>query len=127
MRIADLTVTQEDLVLFLGIENEISAGHIARIANRLNEPVGTALRRLQQFASLGFVLPAADPDQFADLIVTHNDLILLSKNLDEMSPWIDKEVSSGHIIKAAEKLNEPVETILQRIQRFAPLGFEALS
>jgi hypothetical protein len=51
---------------------------------------------------------------------------MLSKNLDEMSPWIDKEVSSGHIIKAAEKLNEPVETILQRIQRFAPLGFEVL-
>jgi len=110
------------LVLLKGIDDEVSASHIAQVAEEINEPVGTILRRLQKFAPLGLSLPAADPDKLADLTVTQNDLALLSMNMDGTSPWIKKEVSLGHIARAAGTLNEPVAAVFRTLQRFIPLG-----
>ena len=62
-------------------------------------------------------------------MVTEDDLILLSDDFNEDLHsddvlWLDQKVSVVNIMKAAKKLNKPVEEILKRLQKFAPLGLD---
>jgi hypothetical protein len=130
---ADLKVDYDDLFLLSGPSSEAwpkihaSVGRIACAAFEAEKPVGEILQRLQRFSKLGLMMPRIDPNQFNELMVTEDDLILLSDDYnkglhtDDVS-WLDQKVSTVNIRKAAKKLNKPVEVILKRLQKFAPLG-----
>jgi hypothetical protein len=120
----DLTVLSQDLDQNEPwLESEISLHHIFRISMWLKTPVTNILSRLQRLAPLGFIVPEVNTETLEDLIVTQADLIILSQDLDGTEPWIEGEVTDFHLTCAAQRLNEPIEVTLKRLDRFAKIGF----
>jgi len=125
---------QEDIVAQSIMEEEISGskdfatiGEIVKISGRLNEPVAHIIRRLQKFIPLGFKLQQVDLSLIENLTVTREDLIAFSEGFRssyawEGSSWISNQVTAAHLVKAAVNLNEPMQSIVTRFQKFMPLG-----
>ena len=93
-----------------------------RAAESLNESVGSVLRRLQRLAPFGLVAPDLSSDEFKNFMVTEEDLILISRDLDGQAPWIENTVSRDHLKNAALKLDKLEEEILSRFKQFESLG-----
>jgi hypothetical protein len=122
-------VSLEDLLLlsknhdFLEpwLEDSISLIHCLEVSARLNQPLAEIFSRLKAFAVLGFEVPNEDDMScLAAFTVSMEDLIVLSKDLDGLAPWLEGCVSADHIVRAAEKLNESEEEARRRFERFAP-------
>ena len=103
------------------ITGKVLGSRILRVSEKLNEPVGNLLRRFQKYASLGITIPDVEPDLFEDVTASKQDLILISKNLNGKSPWIEKEIPISHILNASEKLNETFENVLKQLQKYSLL------
>jgi len=124
-----VTLTDEDLVVlsmnlngkapWLG--GEVPAVHLMLAAQKLGEPVGATLRRLQRFAPLGLALPPIDPNCL-DMTVSQEDLIMLSRDLDGRAPWCTGSISLEHAWRVADELGEPWEQTLSRLHRLATLA-----
>jgi len=120
-----LSATPEDLVAFSQIpENQISAAQVVLVAERLSEPIVATLNRLERFAPLGLEVPNVEPHLLESLSTTPEDLIALSKNLDGKSPLPKNQISVTHLVRVAERLNEPIHKTLERLERFSLLGLE---
>lgn len=127
--LGDFIVNQDDMTALSQdldqnepwLENEVSLNHILRVSMWLKKPVATILERLQKLSSLGFKVPSIDPELLGDLIVSQADLIVLSEDLDAAEPWIKGEISPFHITCSAQRLNEPITTTLERLNRFAAI------
>jgi hypothetical protein len=120
-----LSATPEDLIAFSQMrENQISAAQVVLVAERLSEPIVATLKRLQRFVPLGLEVPNVEPQHIHSLSTTLEDLIALSKNLDGKSPLLKNQISVTHLVKAAERLNEPIHKTLERLERFSLLGLE---
>jgi len=105
-------------------EDQISPAFVVLTAARLNEPVETSLRRFQRLTPLGLEVPEADPQTLKNLRVTQEDLVILSHGFTGESAWFSDQMSVAQMVLATKKLNESVETIFQRLQRFLPLGLK---
>lgn len=128
----DLRANSEDLILLSvnldgknpWLEKEVFIGHLAWTAIQLNKPIAKIYKRLKLFSSLGLKLPKINLESLNNLILTQEDLFLLSEKLNSKSPWIKQKVSPIHILKIAHKLDISVSSALQKLQKFIPLGFE---
>jgi hypothetical protein len=106
--------------------SQISPAHIVLAAARLEEPIAVTLKRLQKFAPLGLEVSEANPETLGDLMVSEEDLIALSRELEEKEkrPWPKKRMPPTQVVLASAHLNEPVAQTLKRLQKFTPLGLE---
>jgi hypothetical protein len=104
---------------------EVPAVHVLYAASKLNLPADKVLGRLNRFSDLGVTLPEIDPKRVKGLMVSDQDLLVLSANLDGRPPWLQGDVSVFHILQAANQLDQPVGTIVKRLERFEACGVRA--
>jgi hypothetical protein len=104
----------------------IPPAHIVLAAAHLEEPIAVTLKRLQRFAPLGLEVSQVNPDSLGDLTASEDDLIALSKKLEEKKKraWDKKRMPPAQIVLASARLNEPVAETLRRLQKFTPLGLD---
>ncbi len=99
----------------------IPAIHILMSAYRLNVSPISIYRQLIRFEPLVKV-PQNDWEKWSRNSLKDGDDIVLSENLNGKPEWINDNVQIKHIIKASEKLNESIGSILRRLTRFCKLG-----
>ena len=105
------------------LEVEIPFRHLARAAHMLHKSVGDILIQLQKFIPLGLIVLEADSTEFLDFMITEDDIALLNKVLPYR--WLGAdEISYEHIKRVAQTLEQSVEVIYKRLQRFEPLGLQ---
>ena len=126
--IKDLTVSDDDMLLLSRdldsqrpwIDGVVSPVHILRVANRFGETVGETVVRFRRLEALGIFELQSDLAALADATVSQQMLELVSVGLDGRAPWVDERVSPIHIIRAANHLNEPVGSIMDRLRPLSP-------
>jgi hypothetical protein len=95
----------------------VPVGHIVAAAEKTSQTVGKVARRL---AALGFQVPSELMDVGS---AEPADRIITSRDLTGEEPWLtERLVPLGHILTAAEQLNEPEKI---RASRLTMLGFDA--
>jgi Caspase domain len=104
-------------------DEPVSVLHLLQASNQLEKPIGAILEILRPFAPLGIDLPDIDDPQALELQLDHEDLVVLSYDLDARAPWIEGDVPIGHILYAAATRGEDVGRVLDRLKRFEALGF----
>jgi hypothetical protein len=117
----DLDLLPEDLDDLLHSGVQLSLPDLLYAALDIGESVGAVLERLERFEALGLELPPGDSDELSDLYIEREDIVVLSENLDGEEPWIET-VSPFHLLRAVLNKMEPPKDVLQRLERFAPLG-----
>jgi hypothetical protein len=96
--------------------------HLVRAAYRLEMNLGDLMSKIENLTGVGYTLPSADLVDL-DMSIENSDLIVLSRDLDGIEPWIGEgEVSLVHLLRASARLEQPVESILAALERFAPIG-----
>lgn len=126
----ELFVSDEDMRLLTAgegeeewLSDEIPIAHLLYAANRFDETVAEAAERARRFEAVGLTIPTVDADAVSDLRVEERDLILLSTDLDGMGPWISQDVTWFHLLRAARRLEEPLDRVVTRLRKFAPVGY----
>jgi Caspase domain len=118
----DITALSQDLDRHEPwLESEISLHHMFRVSMWTKMSVANILSRLRRLEPLGFIVPEINTELLEDLTVTQADLIVLSQDLDGATPWIEGEVTDFHLTCAAQRLNEPIEATLKRLDRFVEI------
>jgi hypothetical protein len=102
--------------------NFVSAACIVVAAVEFAQPIRTVLEHVRRFEPLGLVVPAPEPNQVDSIQLTIEDLIVLSKNLNGLPPWIGNTVPFSRIMRSAVRLCQPVGAVLRQLGRFVPLG-----
>ncbi len=128
---AALVVADEDLMLLsrdldsLGpwLEGEVPAIHLVIASGKLGLAVGEVSERLRQFGPLGLKVPTV-AGEAAALVLTDEDLRLLSRDLVGRGPWLDDEVPAIHLAIATAKLGLAVGEVSERLRQFEPLGLK---
>jgi hypothetical protein len=123
-KVGDLQVMEEDLVVLSQnhdgaapwVGDRISIGHVLAAAHARGEAVGKIVAQLQRFEPVGFALPDIGAN-VRSMRVSEQDLVLLSEDLDARSPWLSGSMPAIHLLKAANRLEEPVGDTLQRLQK----------
>jgi len=93
---------------------------LLQIAFYLRRPLGEIAERFRAYAaSAGCVLPESDGP---DLTPTIHDLMMVSRDYDAISPWLDS-ISEAAIRKGAERSGESVESVRARCQAYRQVGF----
>ena len=92
--------------------NEISPAQIVFASHRLNEHMSRTLRRFEKFSPIGLRLPPIQIELLHDISISQEDIITLSEELDGVIEgkvaWPEKQLTVSQLIRAAQKLNEPV-------------------
>ncbi|GAB3276752.1 hypothetical protein GCM10027456_68000 [Kineosporia babensis] len=106
-----------------GIEStlgEVTALHLVQIAGRYGWTLSQAHQRLARFTPFGVELqyPAQACD---DQIVFWQDLLVITEYLDGQAPVLSGNVSRSHLARCVEEVGDPVQTVISRLRRFAPL------
>ena len=94
-------------------------GHLIRAASQIRKPINYIAQRLRE---LGCNVPQYDTSDKAGL-VSYNDKILISRNLDSMPPWLVDEVSLEHVLVAVARLKQPIVEISRRLRE---LGYHLM-
>jgi hypothetical protein len=91
----------------------VSLLHVIRAAHRVGAEASAVAARL---AALGFPLA----DGCALLRTESDDLVLLSRDIDGLSPWLEntEPVSPMHLLRAAERTGRTAATVAQRLTSF---------
>ncbi len=112
----DLVITSRDLDAshpWLDPAEPVSLIHVVRAANRIAADASVVAARL---AALGFPLaPGCE-----SLHTEADDLVLLSRDLDSVAPWLDpaEMVAPVHLVRAAERTGRPVPLVAARLSSF---------
>jgi hypothetical protein len=87
--------------------------HVLRAAHRLKREASAVAARL---AALGYQLA----DGCAALHTENDDLVLLSRDIDGVSPWLDRSepVSPMHLLRAAERTGRTAASAAERLRSF---------
>jgi len=129
--LTQVSVTPEDLIILSEYLNgrcawqsdQLSISHIILSAIKFERPVSQIIQCLQRFTVLGLEVPTIGHlDTLENLIISQEDIILLSSNLDGEGGLYEDQISSSHILKASVKLNKPIAYILQELERFTSFG-----
>ncbi|MEM9368723.1 MAG: caspase family protein [Planctomycetota bacterium] len=80
-----------------------------------------ALRSQLWFWGLGLAEAPDQGSRLRFLTCTESDSIVLSRDLDGKSPWLEGDVSGWHVLRASQKLDESVAATFARLQRWAGL------
>lgn len=91
----------------------VSLLHVVRAAHRIGTDASTVAARL---AALGFPLA----DGCARLRTEPDDLVLLSRDIDGVSPWLDivEPVSPMHLLRAGERTGRTAAVVAERLRSF---------
>jgi hypothetical protein len=101
---------------------DVQIGQIIGAAAKLNLSANDVIMRLRRFAPLlGYVVPDNLHETFANLRPESVDGILLSRRLDGIAPWLEGQVSIGHVLRAASRVKRKTEVVLRRIKRYSAL------
>ena len=104
------------------LEGQVTAGHLFGVAVRLRESPRAVYERLQRWAALFHLeLPQTDPATLDNLSWDENDRIVLSRALNGRRPWLEGQVTVGHLLAAAVRLRESPRAVYERLQRWATL------
>lgn len=129
--IKDISITEQDLIVMskdldgkTPFLEKISALHLIIASDILNEPITNIFKSLQKLEVLGIQLPQVFSEVFDDISVNDQDIILFSKNLDGNSPWLKDPIFPIDIIIAAKRLEKPIDTIINQLKKFEPLGLK---
>ncbi|GAA2360639.1 HD domain-containing protein [Dactylosporangium salmoneum] len=112
----DLTIASRDLDgshPWLDPREPVTLLHLLRAAHKVVLPADETAARL---ALLGYQL-----DSGWDTLVTEpDDLVLIARDLDSTSPWLDlsEEVAPIHLLRAAERTSRPVAEVAARLRSF---------
>ena len=132
----EIDITPEDIIaLSIKLDGEealpcdqISPAQILFAAKRLNEPISETVKRFEKFSPLGVTLPHIELELTEDILISQEDLIALSEELDGVMEgkiaWSEKQLSVAQIVRAAQKLNESVSATVERVKRFVPFGLQ---
>lgn len=104
------------------LEHEIPPGHLVAVAAKLQLGYAQVLAQASVLARLGFQLPAIDIDRENDIHVSDALLVLLSRTLNGRGPWLSREVTLAHIVRAAAKLMLTTREAYERAKELARLG-----
>ena len=112
----DLTMASRDLDgshPWLDPREPVTLLHLLRAAHKVNLPADETAARL---ALLGYPLE----DGWQTLVTEPDDLVLISRDLDSTSPWLDlqEEVAPVHVLRAAERTTRPVPEVAARLRSF---------
>ncbi|UWZ37150.1 hypothetical protein Drose_02220 [Dactylosporangium roseum] len=112
----DLTIASRDLDgshPWLDPREPVTRLHLIRAAHKVNLPAQESAARL---ALLGYALEAG----WESLVTEPDDLVLISRDLDGASPWLDpsEEVAPVHVLRAAERVARPVQEVAARLRSF---------
>lgn len=130
--VADLVITREDMVVLTGRQVEdwtvasedfVPLPHVLFAANRLDETVDQAAARLDRLQAVGISVEEVDWAAVKGLRIDAEDLKLVSGDLDGVAPWMTPELGWPHLLRAAQKLNEPLGGIVERVKKLEPLGY----
>jgi hypothetical protein len=110
---ADLVLASRDLdgaFPWLDPSEPVKLLHLIRVANKVGREVSDVAARL---AVLGYALPPG----CEGLSTTSDDLILLSRDLDRASPWLDlaEAVTPIHLLRCAKQTGRPVVEVGARL------------
>ncbi|XVV15639.1 HD domain-containing protein [Actinoplanes sp. CA-131856] len=110
-----LFLDPEDELSWLSSASPISVGHVFAVASRL----GSSPRRVaHRFDELGL---RTDDFAWTDVIVTEDDGVLVSRDLDGIAPWLEtwRPVPASHVVAAASQFGR---TWKWTAERLAALG-----
>ncbi|MEU7865187.1 hypothetical protein [Dactylosporangium sp. NPDC049140] len=115
----DLTIASRDLDgshPWLDPREPVTLLHLLRAAHKVGLPAEETAARL---ALLGYPLDSG----WETLTTEPDDLVLISRDLDSTSPWLDlsEEVAPVHVLRAAERTSRPVTEVAARLRSF---GFQ---
>jgi hypothetical protein len=113
----DLVVLSNDLdgaYPWLDPERPVTLLHVIRAAHRAGTDASTVAARL---AALGFTLA----EGCAALRTEPDDLVLLSRDLDGVSPWLDPAdpVSPMHLLRGGERTGRAAQAVANRLVSFS--------
>ena len=122
----------------ISLQDFVPPSHIVHVSATLKEPISQTVKRFQRFQTLGLKIPKVDHQSLRDVEIFEEDLIALSREIREVRgfgrkqeqwkfPWIENEISAAQIVLAATRLNEPIATTIQRLQKFIPVGLGVVS
>jgi hypothetical protein len=112
----DLVLASRDLdgaSPWLELPEPVTPIHLLRCAERTGRSVADVAARLTSF---GFTV-GVDPAQIADVQLTHDDLVIASRDLEGTPPWLeaDRPVTTLHLLRAAESESRPLADIADRL------------
>ncbi len=88
---------------------------IAALALTAEQPIQAVLDKMALLTPFVAGLVVDDATGLAGYEPESDDPILLSRRLDRKAPWIDEQVTPGHVLRAAVRLQKPVRAILDRL------------
>ncbi|GAA4258924.1 hypothetical protein GCM10022255_081490 [Dactylosporangium darangshiense] len=112
----DLIIASRDLDgshPWLDPREPVTLLHLLRAAHKVALPADETAARL---ALLGYPLDSG----WDSLVTEPDDLVLISRDLDSTSPWLDlaEEVAPVHVLRAAERTSRPVAEVAARLRSF---------
>jgi hypothetical protein len=112
----DLTIASRDLDgshPWLDPREPVTLLHLLRAAHKVGLPADETAARL---ALLGYPLEGG----WDTLVTQPDDLVLISRDLDSTSPWLDlhEEVAPVHVLRAAERTSRVVPEVAARLRSF---------
>ncbi|MEH2205265.1 MAG: caspase family protein [Nostoc sp.] len=129
--IKDISITEQDLIAIsknldgkAPFLEEISTIHLIIASDRLNESIANTFKRLQKLEVLKIKLPSFASELLDNISITSEDIILFSKNLNGNSPWLEVPIFTINIIIAANSLGKSIDTIINQLKKFEPLGLK---
>ncbi|MFF0397421.1 caspase family protein [Streptomyces sp. NPDC005248] len=101
---------------WLNPDKPVSSGHVLQASEVTGLPVDEVAERLRQLGLVTSSVLEADPMDFR----------IMSKDLDEVAPWLEPgiPVHPGHVLAAAENTGLSVDEVTKRLRQ---LGFAASS
>lgn len=102
---------------------EVDSLWLVQVAGRFGWTVAEARRRMERLEPLGLVVTCL-AEHCPDEIVCWQDLLALTVYLDGQAPALSGPVGADHLAAAAADLEETVEAVRARLERYASLfGF----
>jgi Caspase domain len=101
-------------------------GWLVAVSADLQIPLGEVLRRAGGLVPEDWIPPVTDCRHLADYVCTRNDLNLFAQQPSTYPtpPWIGPLVQPAHLLRVSSALGYPLEQVLERMDWFAPLGYE---
>lgn len=112
----DLIISSRDLdgaAPWIEQAEAVSPIHLLRCAERTGRGVADVAARLVSF---GFTV-GVDVDAIADAVLTPDDLVILSRDLDGSHPWLEpnRPVTTIHLLRAAEATGASIAHVATRL------------
>jgi hypothetical protein len=106
------------------LTNFVFLSHLIRASFVMKEPLAKTVKRLQKFEYLGLKIQKVDPEIMGDICASAEDLLLLDVNLNGKSLLEKREILLDDLALASINLNEAMNKLYWRLQKFAFLGIK---